>query len=87
MSPTASYKMRMEAHMKAMVYDDALDAANAGQCLFNIVLLCLSAPLVSDILHIWLSEPNVAWFAEYAVCQARHRRNTSSTGCMMHGCM
>ena len=24
--------MRMEANMKALVYDDALDAPNAGQC-------------------------------------------------------
>lgn len=31
-SPAASYKMRMEANMKALVYDDALDVPNAGQC-------------------------------------------------------
>ena len=30
-SPTASYKMRMEANTKALVYEDALDAPNAGQ--------------------------------------------------------
>ena len=31
-SPAASYKMRMEANMKALVYDDALDVPNASQC-------------------------------------------------------
>ncbi len=38
-SPTASYKMRMEANTKALVYDEVLDAPNAG--LTTVMPMCV----------------------------------------------